>query len=170
MSGLRARPRKAASACALIGRLGEAVRGERWNDGRGRVVRPFASLRPVCEPATPRLLETPRRTRADVKSASLSYCLLSSCLVVVSAMLSLGITGSSMRRGKTSRRGAEQDSGAAFRARVQRLIDETRRADAALSASAERSGISCSSIRRSETSRRGAEKQSRIERVSPARR
>ena len=76
--------------------------------------------------------------------------------------VALGITGSSMRRGKTSRRGAEhecvaerhqlfvdgakrgktsrcgaeQDSGAAFCARVQRLIEETRRADAALSTSA----------------------------------
>ena len=90
--------------------------------------------------------------------------------------VALGITGSSMRQGKTSRRGAEQDSGAAFCARVQRLIDETKRADAALSTSAERSGISGSSMRQPKTSRRGAEKQSSAERsgvpraASPARR
>ena len=103
--GLRSH-RPTRRSCARRG----ARRAERWNDGRGRGVRPFASLRPVSEPATPRSLETPRRTRAAVRSASLSSCLLSSFLAVVSAMFSLGITGSSMRRGEAIRADVELGS------------------------------------------------------------
>ena len=103
--GLRSH-RPTRRSCARRG----ARRAERWNDGRGRGVRPFASLRPVSEPATPRSLETPRRTRAAVRSASLSSCLLSSCLAVVSAMFSLGISGSSTRRCEAIRADVELGS------------------------------------------------------------
>ena len=102
----------------------EARRAERWNDRRGRVVRPFAFLLPSLFLSCYRLCDALARDHRLVDKKSWAK---RRAEAEQSGDVALGIIGSSMRRDETSRRGAEQDSrGAGCRDRHQRLVDEKR--------------------------------------------